>query len=170
MTQQYRLASTDAWLSSTGISHHDLLPHTPWIRLSTVNSRPRPGIAPQSLNASSQPLSLPADLCPVQGVWLRQVLSNSHSFRRPQVSCFRLSLKCFSPDSDNHPAVGIGPLLQFPHLLRGGPVLLTLLFFPLVPSTTEFCVGQPTDLFHWSGPPARLSWHSVCTSVSELCS
>ena len=51
-------------------------------------------------------------------------------FRRPQVSCFTLGLKCFSSDSDNRPAVGIGPWLQFPHPLRAGPVLLTPLFFP----------------------------------------
>ena len=52
-----------AWFSSTGISHHDLLPHVPSIRLSTVNSSPRPGIALQSLNSSSQPLDLPGDQC-----------------------------------------------------------------------------------------------------------
>ena len=34
---------------------------------------------------------------------------------------------------DNCPAVGIRLLLQFPHPPRAGPVLLTLLFFPLVP-------------------------------------
>ena len=39
-------------------------------------------------------------------------------FRLPQISCFTLSLKCFSSDSFNCPDVGIGPLLQFPHLLR----------------------------------------------------
>ena len=55
------------------------------------------------------------------------------SFRLPQISCFTLSLKCFSSNSANCPNVGIGPLLQFPHLPRAGPVLLTLLFFPLVP-------------------------------------
>ena len=54
-------------------------------------------------------------------------------FRLPQISCFTLSLKCFSSDSDNCPAVGIRLLLQFPHPLRAGPILLTLLFFPLVP-------------------------------------
>ena len=56
-------------------------------------------------------------------------------FRLPQISCFTLSLKCFSSDSDNCPNVGIRPLCQFPHPLRAGPVLLTLLFFPLVPSS-----------------------------------
>ena len=56
------------------------------------------------------------------------------------LSCHRsaLSLKRFSSDSsdsDNRPDVGIGPLLQFPHPLRASPVLLTLLFFTLVPSS-----------------------------------
>ena len=36
-------------------------------------------------------------------------------FRLPQISCFTLSLKCFSSASDSFPDVGIGPLLQFPH-------------------------------------------------------
>ena len=54
-------------------------------------------------------------------------------FRLPQISCFTLSLKCFSSDSDNCPNVGIGPLLQFPLPPRAGPVLLTLLFFLRVP-------------------------------------
>ena len=30
-------------------------------------------------------------------------------FRLPQISCFTLSLKCFSSDSDNRPDVGIIP-------------------------------------------------------------
>ena len=55
-------------------------------------------------------------------------------FRLPQISCFTLSLKCFSSDLDNCPNVGIRPLLQFPHPLRAGPVLLTL-FVPLVLSS-----------------------------------
>ena len=111
VTQQCCRASTAARLSSTGISHHDLLPHIPSIHLSAVNSSPRPGIAPQSLNSSSQPLHLPGDLCPRPGcVWVWQGLSDSYSFRLPQVSCFTLSLKCFSSDSDNCPDVGLGPL------------------------------------------------------------
>ena len=55
-------------------------PHIPSIHLSAVNSSPRLGIAPQSLNSSSQPLHLPGDLHPCLGyVWLRQGLSGSHS-------------------------------------------------------------------------------------------
>ena len=51
-------------------------------------------------------------------------------FRLPQISWFTLSLKCFFSGSDSCPSVGIGPLLQFPHLLRAGSILLTLLFSP----------------------------------------
>ena len=36
----------------------------------------------------------------------------------------------------------IGPLLQFPHSPRAGPVLLTLLFFPLVPSSYQVLHGS----------------------------
>ena len=80
MMQQYLLASMAAWLSSTGISHHKLLPHTPSIHFSTVNSSPHLGIAPQSLNSSSQPLHLLGDLPPCLGyVWLWQGLSDSLS-------------------------------------------------------------------------------------------
>ena len=80
MTQQYHLASMCARLSPTGISHHNLLPHFPWICLSAVNSSPHPGIAPQSLNFSSKPLHLPGDLCLCPSyVWLWQGLSDSHS-------------------------------------------------------------------------------------------
>ena len=53
-------------------------------------------------------------------------------FRLSQISCYTLSLQCFSSDPDNCSNVGIGPLLQFPHLPRAGLVLPTLLFFPLV--------------------------------------
>ena len=114
----------------------------PLIRLSTVNSSPHPGIAPQSLNSSSQLLHLPGDQCSSPGyVWLQQELILI-PFRLSQISCYTLSLKYFSSDPDNCSNVGIGPLLQFPHLLRAGPVLLTLLFFPLVPSSYRVLHGS----------------------------
>ena len=56
-----------AWLSSTGISYFSLLPHIPSICLSSVKSSACLGIAPQSLNSSSQLLHLPGDLCPCPG-------------------------------------------------------------------------------------------------------
>ena len=70
-------------------------------------------------------------LAPVQGVYgCGKDCLILIPFRLPQSSCFTLSLKCFSCDSDSCPNVGIGPALQFPHLPRTGPVLLTLVFFP----------------------------------------
>ena len=73
-------------------------------------------------------------------------------FRLPQISSFSLSLKCFSSDSENCPALGVGPLFQFPDPLRAGPVRLTLLFFPLLPSSYQLLHGS-LILFHWSGTP-----------------
>ena len=63
-------------------------------------------------------------------------------FRLSQTSSFALSLKCFSSDSDNCPDDGIRPLLQFPHPLRASPVLITLVFFPLVPSSYRVLHGS----------------------------
>ena len=88
-------------------------------------------------------------------------------FRLPQASCFTLSLKCFSSDSDNCPAVGNRPLFLFPHLLRSGPVLLTSLFSPpssfLLPSFAWFYKFFSASQVLLSA----LSWCSACTSVSE---
>ena len=144
MTQQYHLTSMAAWLFSACISHHDPLPHILSIHLSTVNSSPHTGIAPQSLHSSTQPLPLPGDHVPEQCMYDCDCSKNCLiliTFRLPQISCFTLSLKCFSSDSDNCPTMGIGLLLQFPHPPRAGPVLLTLLFFPLVPSFYQVLCG-----------------------------
>ena len=87
-------------------------------------------------------------------------------FGLPQISWFPLSLKCFSSDSANCPDVEIGPLLQFPHLPRAGPVLLTLLFCPQFLHPTKFCM----DIYIFSAAQvllSTLSWCSGCTSVSE---
>ena len=80
VTQHYCLASMAARLFSTGIWHLNLLPHIPSVSLSTVSSSPHPGVAPESLNSSSQLLPLPGDLCSCPAyVWLWQGLSDSHS-------------------------------------------------------------------------------------------
>ena len=42
MTQQFHLASMAAWLSSTGISHHNLLPHIPSIPSLRSQQQPSP--------------------------------------------------------------------------------------------------------------------------------
>ena len=111
-------------------------PHIPSTRLSTVNSSPHPGIAPQSLNYSSQPLHLLGTCIPVWGMYgCGKDCLILIPFRLPHISCFTLGLKCFSFDSDNCPDVGVRLLLQFPHPPKVGPVLLTLLFSPLIPSS-----------------------------------
>ena len=87
-------------------------------------------------------------------------------FMLSQISCFTLSLKCFSSDSDNCPDAGIRPLLQFPHPQRAGPVLLTLPFPPssfVLPSFARFYIFFSTGQVLLS----TLSWCSACTSVSE---
>ena len=88
-------------------------------------------------------------------------------FRLPQVSCFTLSLKCFSSDSDDSPDVGIGPLLQLPNPPRASPVLLTLLLFP--PSSFVLLSFAWFYIFFSIGQLllSTLSWCSTCTSVSE---
>ena len=86
-------------------------------------------------------------------------------FRLPQISFFTLNLKCFSCDSDSCPDMRIVPLLPFPYMTRAGPVLLTLLFAPLVPSSYWVLCGSIFS-FWWSGP-STLSWCSACISVSE---
>ena len=128
MTQQYCLASMAAWLSSTGISHNDLLPHIPSVCLSTVNSSPRTGIAPQLLNSSSQPLPLPGDphSCQAYGKDCLILIP----IRLPQISCFTLSLKCFFSDSDNCPALGIGQLASVPPPAKGRSSPINTPVFP----------------------------------------
>ena len=63
-------------------------------------------------------------------------------FMLPQINCFTLSLKCFSSDSDNCPNVGIRPNVSVPPPAKGRPSLLTLLFFPLVPSSYQVLPGS----------------------------
>ena len=87
-------------------------------------------------------------------------------FRLRQMSCFTLSLKCFSSDSDSCPSVGIRPLLQFlPAEGRSSPtntpvfspssfVLLSFAWFYMFFSTGQVLLSA-------------FSWCSACTSVSE---
>ena len=156
-----------AWLSSTVISHHSLLPHIPSVHLSSVNNSPHLGIAPQSLSSSSQLLHLLGDLLPCLGyIGLWQGLLILIAFRLSQISCFTLSLKYFSSDSENCPDVEIRNLLQFPHPPRAGPVLVPLLFPPsisfILPSFAWFCIFFSVGLILLS----TLSW-CAHTCVSE---
>ena len=93
-------------------------------------------------------------------------------FRLPQISCFTLSLKCFSSDSYNCPNVGIRPLLLFPHPPRAGPVLLTLPFSPLVPSSYWVLRGSVYSflLVRYSCPLSTGVLHALlCLKVYSWC-
>ena len=57
-------------------------------------------------------------------------------------SAVSLSALNVSPLTQNWPDVGLRPLLQFPHQPRAGPVLLTLLFFPLVALSYQVLCGS----------------------------
>ena len=93
-------------------------------------------------------------------------------FRLPQISCFTLRLKYFSSDSDNCPNVGIRPLLQFPYLQRAGSVLLTFLFFPVVPSSYRGLRGSILSfpLVRYSCPLSAGMLHALmCLKVYSWC-
>ena len=66
--------------------------------------------------------------------------------------------------SDNCPTVGMGPLLQFPHPPRAGPVLLTLLFFTLVASSYQVLHGSI-----YSFPLVRYSCRSQLVFCMHFC-
>ena len=157
-----------AWLSSTGISHHNLLPTFPQSIFLQSTAALALGLLHSPQTPAPNHCAFQGTCVPVQGMYgcskdcLVLIL-----FRLPQISCFALSLKCFSSDSDNHFDMGIGPQLQFPHPLRADPVLLTLLFPPLVPCPAEFCVILYI-LYLWSGIPV-CSQLVFCILYALLC-
>ena len=81
-----------------------------------------------------------------------------------QISCFTLSLKCFSCVPNNCPNMGIKPLLQFPHPPRARSVLLTFLFFPLLPSSYQVLCG-----FIYSFLMVRYSCLLLAGILQDLC-
>ena len=87
-------------------------------------------------------------------------------FRLPQISCFTLSLECFSSDSDNCPSVGIRALLQFPPPSQDRsspaytPVFPPSSFAPQ--SFVWFCIFFPAAQVLLSA----LSWCSAYISIS----
>ena len=88
------------------------------------------------------------------------------AFRLSQINCFTLSLKCFSSVPNNCPNVGAGPRLQFPHLAKADPVLLTLLFSPQLPSSYQVLHGSMYS-FLWIGFFCPFSAGAASSSVSE---
>ena len=134
MTQQYRLASMAAWLSSAGISHHSLLPHIPSLHLSAVNRSPHPRFAPQSLKLTRWHVSL-LGLCmaAVRTVWFSFHLG----FHRSPVSLSAL----------NGSPMTIALMWGSDHCFssptcRAGLVLLALLFLLLIPSSYRVLCGS----------------------------
>ena len=93
-------------VSSTGISHHNLLPHIPSIRLSAVNSSPCLGIAPQSLSSSSQPLCLLGALHP----WVHMAAARTVWFSF-HLGCHRSAVSLS--------ALNVSPLTQTVALMWG---------------------------------------------------
>ena len=88
-------------------------------------------------------------------------------FKLPQISCFTLSLKCFSSDSDNCPDVGTWPVSVLPPTEGRSSPTNTPVFPPssfILPSFawfyTFFSAGQVVL--------STLSWCSGCTSASEV--
>ena len=135
---------------------------TPLVSQQSVSSSPHLGIAPQSLCSGSLLLWLLGDLHP----YIYDCGKDSLiliPFRLSLTSCFTLSFKCFSSDSDNCPNVGIRPLLQFPHPPMADPVLLTLLFFPLVSSSYQV-LHDSTCSF----PVVRYSWPPSAAILQPL--
>ena len=129
--------------------------------------QPSPWDCSTYLNSSSQLRHLLKDQHPCRGTYGCGKDCLIHiPFRLPQISCFPLSLKCFSSDSDNCPNVGTGPLLQFRHPPRAGRVLPTPVFHAssfVLPSFAWVYIFFPTGQVLLS----TLHWCSGCTSVSE---
>ena len=104
------------------------------IHVCPVNSSPRPWIAPQSPNSSSQPLCLPGEPASLSLSLSLCVVSVRTVWFLFHLACHRsaVSLSAFnvSPLTQTVPTVRIRPLIQFPHLPSAGPILLTLPFPP----------------------------------------
>ena len=101
--------------SPPGISHHVSSLTSPW------------PVFPQSAAALTlgllhNPWTSAPSLCPFQEThvpaWCMYGCGKDCliliPFRHSHISCFTLTLKCFSSDSDNCSAAGVRPLLQFP--------------------------------------------------------
>ena len=173
------------WLSSIALLRW-LPGFPPQAFPSTISSLTSPGsISPQSIAAlilgslhrpqtpAPSPCAFQGTSIPVQDTYgCSKVCLSLILFRLPQIGCFTLSLKCFSSDSDNCPDVGIRLLLQFPHPLKTGPVLLTLLFFPPVPLSYRVLSGSiySFPLVKYSCPLSAGVLHALlCLKVYSWC-
>ena len=155
-----------AWISSTGISHHNILPHIPSIQLSAVNSSPRPGIASESLNSSSQPLKPSREPESLSGACTAPARTVWFSFH---LGCYRSAVSLL--------ALNVSPPTQT--IARGAQVSVSV---PLPaedrssPNTSAFSPSSfvlPSFVWFYMFFPScqlllfTLSWCSAHTSVSE---
>ena len=85
-------------------------------------------------------------------------------FRLPQISCFTLSLKCFSSDSDSCPSVGIGPSASVPRPAEGRSSSSNTPVFP----PCSFILLSFAWFYIFFSPGqvllSSLCWCSACTS------
>ena len=159
------LASMAAWLSFTGIFHHNLLPHIPSTYLSAVNSNPHPGCStipklqlPTAV-LSRGPASLPG-LCMAEArtVWFsfhlgchRSAASLSALTVSPLTQTIALMWKSVSP-----PTKGKSSPTNIPVSPPSSFVLPSFVWFQIL-----FSIGQVLL--------SALSWCSACTSVVWRC-
>ena len=165
MTQQYRLLP---WLPG----------FSPQAFPTTVSSLTSPrSISPQStaalvLGSLHNPQTPGPSHCTFQGtrVPVQGMYDCSKDylilipFRLPQISCFSLSLKCFSSDSDNCPDVGPGPRFRSFTLRRQVQSYYHSCFSSSFLHPTEFCEVL-CILFLWLGPPV----HSQLVFCRHFC-
>ena len=144
----------------TGISHHDLLPHIPLIRLSVVNSSLHRWVAPKSLNSSSQLL------CCLGYVWLWKdcLILIPFRLRRSAVSLSVLNVCPLTQTTARHgdqtpasvppPAEGRSSPTNTPVSPPSSFILPSFAWVSIFFSTGQVLVSA-------------LSWYSAFTSVSE---
>ena len=163
VTRQYCLASMAALLSSTGISHHNLLPHIPSICLSRVT-------AALSLDCSTIPkLQLPAPV-PSRG----PALLSRVCMAATRTVWFSFHLGCHR-SAVSLSALSISPLTQIIAPIWGSDPLLA----KGRSSPTNTCIFPPSPfilpnfawlyIFYSTGQVllSTLSWCCACNSVSE---
>ena len=153
MTQQYRLASMAPWLpthdsavspcfhGSLAFLHRHFPPQSPPSHPLDPSLQSTAVLIPGLLHNPPK-LQLPATApsrgpVSLSGVCMAVARTLCISFHLGHHrSAVSLSILTVSPlTQDNRPDVGMGPLLSFPYPQGTSPVLLTLLFFPRVPSS-----------------------------------
>ena len=152
------------WLSSTGISHQNLLTHIPWTHLPTVNSSPCPQITPQSLSSqlpATVPSRGPASLSQVFMAAARTLWFSFH------LGCHRstvpLSALNVSPLTQTVAQCGDQTPTSVPPPTEGRSSPINTPVFPLVPSSYQVLCGSVCSflLFRYSCPHSAGVLHAL---------